>query len=175
MDPVFALTLRVCFALLFGLAAFHKLRNVASFRYTLGLYEIVPASLVPSLALLVVGAEVYIAFRLPFSPTIHFGAAAVLAAYAVAIALNVVRGRTDLDCGCMGPAARTPLSWWLVARNTLMVALLLTLSISVTQRPLIWVDAVSVIGASAVLIACWLAAERMLMLAPRAAQVRSRT
>lgn len=172
MDPVLAFTLRICFAFLFALAAFHKLRKFSSFRYTLGLYELVPERLVGVLAAVVVSAELYIALRMPFSPRIHFAAAAVLTAYAFAIALNVVRGRTDLDCGCMGPAARTPLTWWLVARNMVLVALLLMLATPVSRRPLVWVDALSVLGATAVSIACWRAVERVLMLRPQPAHAR---
>jgi len=173
MDPVFALTLRICFTFLFALAAFHKLRNLASFRYTLSLYELVPESLVGILAAVVVSAEVYIALRMLFSERIALAAAAVLTAYTLAIALNVVRGRTDLDCGCMGPAARTPLSWWLVARNALLVGLLLVLSRPIAARPLAWIDGLSIFGATTLLIACWLAVERLLMLRPETGRAGS--
>ena len=153
----------------------HKVRNLASFRYTLALYELVPESWVGGLAVVVVSAELYIALRMLFSPRIHYAAAAVLTAYAFAIALNVVRGRTDLDCGCMGPAARTPLTWWLVARNVVLVALVFSLSIPVTPRPLVWLDVVMVFGATAAMFGAWVAVERMLMLAPRVTLVKNRT
>ena len=40
------------------------------------------------------------------------------------IAVNVARGRTDIDCGCGGVEGRQRLSWSLVARNLVLVALL---------------------------------------------------
>ena len=57
MDPVFVLTLRICFTCLFALAALHKLRNLPSFRYTLARYELVPESFVGALSVIVVSAE----------------------------------------------------------------------------------------------------------------------
>jgi hypothetical protein len=163
MDPVFALTLRIGFAYLFASAAIHKLCNLPSFRYTLARYELVPEKFVGALSVIVVSAETYIALRMLLSSRIQYAAAAVLTAYSFAIALNVVRGRTDLDCGCMGPAARTPLSWWLVARNMVLVFFVLLLSSPVTLRPLTWLDAVLVVGATALMIGVWVAVERLLM------------
>lgn len=174
LDPVFALTLRICFTYLFASAATHKLHNLPSFRYTLTDYDLVPAKFVGALAVAVVSAEAYIALRMLFSTRIQYAAAAVLTAYSFAIALNVVRGRTDLDCGCMGPAARTPLRWWLVARNMALVACVLLLSVPVTLRPFTWFDAALVLGATVTMFAVWVAVERVLAAGLRPPPARTR-
>ena len=41
----------------------------------------------------------------------------LFAVYTIAISINLIRGRKDIDCGCAGPAVRQTLSGWLVLRN----------------------------------------------------------
>src|SRR3989442_4801755 len=65
MDPVIDATLRTALALLFLVAAGHKLRDLGRFRATLADYRLVPAGLVPLAAALVVGAEAAAAGALP--------------------------------------------------------------------------------------------------------------
>ena len=43
------------------------------------------------------------------------------------VAVNLLRGRQVLDCGCGGLSGRQPISWWLVARNAVLTAALLVL------------------------------------------------
>jgi hypothetical protein len=52
---------------------------------------------------------------------------AAIGAYAAAIAINLLRGNTRIDCGCLGFGARVPeLRWGLVGRNALLLAAVLT-------------------------------------------------
>lgn len=44
-----------------------------------------------------------------------------------AIFINLVRGRVDLSCHCDGLLADHRISWWLIARNTLLIVSLLIL------------------------------------------------
>jgi len=46
---------------------------------------------------------------------------ALLALYSAAIAVNLLRGRRDIECGC-GAATHVPLSGWLLARNAALMA-----------------------------------------------------
>jgi hypothetical protein len=173
MDPVVTLTLRLCFALLFAAAAAHKVRDPLAFRDTLGRYEIVPAALVGPVGVVLMVLEMLVAVTIFFARPAALAAAAVLAAYTVGIAVNLMRGRTDLGCGCMGPAASAPISGWLVARNVLLVLLALAAWAPVRTRPLDWMDLLTVVAATATLGACWLAVERMLATAPSLARLRS--
>ena len=47
---------------------------------------------------------------------------ALLVLYSAAIAINLVRGRRDIECGCGGAATHVPLSGWLFARNAALMA-----------------------------------------------------
>ncbi len=49
---------------------------------------------------------------------------ALLVLYSGAIAINLLRGRRDIACGCGGAATHVPLSGWLLARTALMAAAL---------------------------------------------------
>lgn len=173
MDPVIALTLRLGLALLFATAAIHKVRDPLAFRDTLGRYELLPPALVGAVGVSLMAAELLIAASALFARAAAIAAALVLAAYTVAIAINLRRGRTDLSCGCMGPAASAPISAWLVARNSLLVAAALLASARVNPRPLVWVDGLTITGATGALTACWLASERLLALAPVLGRLRS--
>jgi hypothetical protein len=166
MDPAITLTLRFCLALLFAAAATHKIRDALAFRDTLSRYELVPAALVGLVGAALMGADLLVAVAVVFATWASGLAAAILALYTVAIAINVWRGRTDLSCGCMGPAASAPLSAWLVARNLVLVAVALAAAAPQSARPLVWFDVITVIGATGALVACWLASERLLALAP---------
>src|SRR5437870_1480218 len=128
MDPVIDLTLRTALALLFFVAAGHKLRDLDRFRATLAEYRLLPAGLVPLAAALVVAVEVAAAGALLVPGARAAGlvvAAALLALYGAAIAINLARGRRDIDCGCAGPAVRRPITGALVARNAALAALAL--------------------------------------------------
>ena len=44
-----------------------------------------------------------------------------LVAFSVAVAVNLLRGRT-IDCGCFGPVAQKQITWWTVPRNLVLTA-----------------------------------------------------
>lgn len=165
MDPVLHLTLRIPLALLFAAAAVHKLRNPAAFRAAVAAYRLVPPRCAPA----IVAAEVVVAVALCVpGATGPIGAVTMLLVYAAAIAVNLVRGRRDLDCGCAGPAARRPIGWALVGRNVLLATVALAGLVGVTARPLHWIDALTVVAATLAAAALYAAADHLLALAPRA-------
>ena len=164
VDPAFQGVLRGGLVLLFAAAALHKLRAPREFAATLADYRLLPGALVPAAAAALVGAEVALALALGtgrFEPEALFAAAALLALYSLAIAANLARGRREIDCGCLGPAGRQPLSAWLLARNLLLVAACLALVPAPAPRPLHLTDAVTVAGGVAVLALLWNAAHRL--------------
>jgi len=175
MDPVIVATLRAALALLFFVAAGHKLRDLGRFRATLGEYRLLPERLVPLAAALVVAVEAVTAGALLVPGARAAGllaAAALLALYGVAIAINLARGRRDIDCGCAGPAGRRPISGALVARNAALAALALAGLVPVHPRALLWVDGLTVAGATAALAAFYAALDRMIVFAPGLARLR---
>lgn len=178
MDPALQAALRAAFALLMATAAFHKLRDLARFRETLAGYEILPgAGIVASVAPMVAALEATLAVALLSGFALRPAAAAtslLMLLYASAIFVNVRRGRVDIDCGCMGPASRVPLSQALVVRNLVLASVAMLLVVPAAARALEWLDLVGVVATTAAMAACWLAGERMLALAPRAATLRGK-
>lgn len=58
-------------------------------------------------------------------PWAEAGAVALLLLFAAAMAINLARGRADIDCGCGQSFLKQTLSWSLVARNAALAAMLL--------------------------------------------------
>ncbi len=111
-------------AVVFLLAAGHKVRDLPRFRASLAAYEIVPEGFASWSAPLLVGLELLTVAVL----FLHEGRGLLLAftligVYSLAIGINLLRGRTEIDCGCGD--LPTPLSAWLLLRNLLLMALAL--------------------------------------------------
>lgn len=138
------------FALLFAWGLLHKLANWREFLANLAEYAILPAALNASFAVLFAGVEalLVVAWLGPWIsiPVTVAVTVALLAVYALAMAINLVRGRVYVDCGCGG--APTPLSWLLVVRNLGLIALapLAVLEGETTPLALLESEAASVSG-----------------------------
>jgi hypothetical protein len=175
MDPMLGGTLCGALALLFLVAALHKLRDPAAFRAQLDDYRLVAKRAIPGVAAALVAGELAtgLAFLAPPLRAVAAGAAlALLCAYNAAIALNLLRGRRDIDCGCSGPGLRQPLSPWLLVRNALLAGIAVACLAPRGTRTLIWVDGVSMLGGVAVLAFLYAAANRLLASAPALASLR---
>jgi Methylamine utilisation protein MauE len=137
LDPVAAKTISLGAALLFGSAALHKLRAPREFAATLAAYELIPRALVNTAASLLFTAESMVAvglMRPSFVRAASLLGAVLLLAYAISIAINLMRGRRDLDCGCSALGGRRPVAPWMVARNLIVaVAMLLLLAPNATR------------------------------------------
>src|SRR5262249_32407895 len=167
--------LRTALSLLFLAAAAHKLRDPRRFRATLAEYDLLAPGLVSVGAAALVVVEVGLAVALVLPPLRSSGlvtAAGLLSIYGGARAVTLARGGRDIDCGCVGPAARRPISGWLVARNAVVATAALTGLVPPSPRPLSWVDGVTVAGATAALAALYAACDRLLALAPVRARLR---
>lgn len=112
-------------AAVFALALPGKLRDFAAFAATVANYRIVPAGASPAVAAAVVAGELAVVagLVLPASRAAAAGLAMVLLViFTVAIAVNLLRGRRTIDCGCFRSLIRERLGWSHVARNLLLVA-----------------------------------------------------
>ncbi len=147
LDPAIDWILRGGLALLLVSSAGHKLRDLDAFRGALGGYDLLPERALGFASWVVVGSELAIAGALLLSPIGGLAAASLLAVYTAAIAVNLVRGRREIDCGCFGPAARQPLSTALVARNAALIALALASVLPVAPRALVWLDGLTIAAA----------------------------
>jgi hypothetical protein len=169
-DPVVALLVRGAFALLFASAAWHKLGDRRAFASVLAAYRVLPASAVSMAAVLIAALEgaVALAWVAPGLGTMAAGGAVVLLAiYSLAIAVNLVRGRRTIDCGCGILGARQPISEWLIVRNLLLTVVALTTLGPGTGRALVWIDAVTLLGGLVVVSSVWMAAHRLAVASQR--------
>jgi hypothetical protein len=158
-------------ALLFASAAWHKLRDRAGFRAILAAYELLPGALVPVASALVPLVEALLAAGLLADATRRASAlagAALLACYAIAIGVNLGRGRRDLSCGC-GRDGGQPIAGWMLARNALLALLALAAALPAPERALGWVDAVTLVPGVAALALVYLCAEQLLLTSARLA------
>jgi hypothetical protein len=127
LDPLVLKLVSICFGLLFLLAAVHKLTAFQTFRGTLAAYQLLPTALVAPASIIVPVFEALLgaAWLLAIAPVlIAFASTALLAAYTIAITINLLRGRIHIDCGCgiASSAGRDQqLTWGLVVRNSLLI------------------------------------------------------
>jgi hypothetical protein len=124
-------------ALILLTAAWGKLSARHDFMLAVEAYELLPERLVPAFVLAYPLAEVAAGLLLLPPATRPAGAllgALVVAAATAAVAVNLLRGRLVLDCGCGGLSGRQPISWWLVARNAVLVAAFLVLAAPAAGR-----------------------------------------
>lgn len=159
IDPALHAVLRGGLALLFAGAAAHKLRDLHAFRVALGDYQLVPWVLTGLAAPGLAAAR----------PWGFVGAAALLALYGAAIALNLLRGRRDIDCGCFGPALHVGLGGGLLARNAGLLLVAGAGFLPVAARPLGALDGATIAGALAFAAFAHAAATRLLASPPGAA------
>jgi hypothetical protein len=172
IDPAVRGMVRLALSLLFVWAASHKLRDISGFRTALTAYELLPSRGVGAFAELLIAMEIGVAagMWLPGrAATAAFAASGLLAMYAGAIAVNLVRGHRDIDCGCAGAAADRPLSGALVLRNGFLLVAALMLTLPATSRPLMWLDAVTICAGVAGLALLYAAADGLLANAPKIA------
>src|SRR5579883_3488706 len=177
IDPVVGYVIVLGIALLFATAAIHKLRDPHRFREVLSADAVLPAVLVPAVARLLPILELLAALLL-VSGAGHAAAAALpamalLVLYAAVLAVNLVRGRRDLDCGC-GPArAHRPIAAWMVWRNGLLAALLGASVLMRSARPLGIADFLILACAVAVMSVLYAAFDRLVgEVMPRAVALR---
>jgi hypothetical protein len=104
-------------------ALLHKLTARIEFQATLSEYRILPAGWSTAAAIVLLVSEA-VALAAIITPAYRQDGAVLAGGlfglYSVAIAINLLRGRDRIDCGCGG--AGQQLSWFLVARNLLLIA-----------------------------------------------------
>ena len=148
-DPVFTWILRASLAALFATAAVHKIRDPRTFLHTFSDYEILPPLVTAPGAIVLVVAELSIAVALLIDPDAGragLAAASLLSIYTLAIAVNLLRGRRKIDCGCFGPAHRQPLAGWLVLRNAVLAMAAAAICLPISDRSLHLLDGLSLLG-----------------------------
>jgi uncharacterized membrane protein YphA (DoxX/SURF4 family) len=131
------IVVRTLIALTYLAAAIGKMRHWAVFQGVVANYRLLPEVLVAPFAYLLPPFEALLGAALLLgllAPWAEVAAAALLLLFAAAMAVNIIRGRRHIDCGCFQSALKQTLNWILVARNAFL-ALLLGLGLAITAGP----------------------------------------
>ena len=170
MDPALTWTLTLVLAALWAAAAAIKLANIGQFAAAVENYRILPEAIVTPAAWTIpmLEAAAALGLLLPQSRAIAcWLTAALLAVFTMAIAINLARGRRQIDCGCFGPALRQPLSGWLIARNAILLIAAIAVAAPPAVRRLGMIDWVTAAFGGATLILLYASMNYLLANAPR--------
>jgi hypothetical protein len=164
VDPVFAYAAAAGIGAVFLIGAIEKLREPGLFRDAVEDYQLLPAGAVPLVARTLPLLEGMAGALLLPTVTRALGALLALALLLVvtaAIAINLLRGRDRIDCGC-GGNLHTPLGMGLVLRNSVLMLLVLAAAAPPTARAAVWLDFVAVGFATLFLLGLYFLANAML-------------
>lgn len=157
-DPTVVLASAIALAAILLLGALDKLRDLPRHGAAVAAYGLLPAPLVGAFARLLALLELAAGGLLLLPGELRVAGAwlalGLLALVTSALVLNLLRGHTDIDCGCGGPAhAQVGLSWWLIGRNALLLACCVpALLPAAAPRTLQWIDAPALLGATLAII-----------------------
>lgn len=154
LEPVYSWMFALGCALLLARAAVHKFEQRHELVAIVANYRIVPAGLAAVAAVVLVLCEISAVLLLVYPPTRSLGAimaAALFITYAAAIALNLKRGRTHIDCGCVGPSQRRAIGAWMVWRNGVLAVAAGLAAVPTAARALSMFDLLTICGGVAAL------------------------
>ena len=159
------LTIHYFLALLLLASGLHKARDWERIHGVITAYQVVPVVLERTMLWLVIGVEIATGAGLALgvkSRIPSFGAAIVFAAYFAVIALNLLRGRRGVDCGCSFSRRTTPLSGLHLVRGALLL-MLAVVGASVELKTTIgWPNALQIAAAVVCLALIYLSADTLL-------------
>lgn len=140
LDPLIIKAISIGLGLMFLLAAYHKLSSGAEFRVTLLEYQLLPEWLISPASRIIPMTEILLgcSWLLSYAQALTAAASAsLLGVYALAIGINLRRGRVHFDCGCSfgGKDGNEQfLSGGLVIRNLILMATALITLLPATTR-----------------------------------------
>jgi hypothetical protein len=178
LDPALAWLLCVAGGLVFLWGALAKWRERELFAAAMENYELIPAVAVPTASLALILAEGLIGLLLflpGLRPWPQFAGVALLLVVTCAVAINLLRGRDHISCGCGGVSGEQTLSWGLVIRNLLFAAVLGVAASSAGSRALGSVDHLVIVLGAALLVGIYAAASQLIANSPRLQALRNGT
>jgi hypothetical protein len=146
LDPVLGHTAAAGIGSVLILAAIAKLRDIPLFRAAMDNYRLLPDALLGTASWFIPLLELLAGVLLLPSSTRSIGAVLALAALALvsgAVAIQLARNGERIDCGCGSDTSQVPISYALLVRNALLMALVLLAALPVTERPTVWIDAMT--------------------------------
>ncbi len=156
-EPVITAYAQFLLLIVFGAAGWSKLRSLEAFEGVVYNFRILPESVARPFAWFLPIAELGVALGLLFPITragAAAGAVALLTVFCVAIAVNLFRGRHEIDCGCFSSTLKQHLSGSLILRNLVLAGLAGLLVVQLSggmtagqSHPALWL-----VGAAAALV-----------------------
>ncbi|SAK57535.1 methylamine utilization protein MauE [Caballeronia pedi] len=184
IDPVILMVCIASATIIALASALPKWREPVRFRASLEAFALLPSFAVKPLSFVFPALETAGAIGLLFAET-RMPAAILLIAlftlFGAALAFNVLRGHTDIDCGCSGFIAaartsdRTPKSigWWHVARAAMLAALAAAALVPATGRALMGFDYLSAGACTLFAVAAWFTLDVLLVNLPKLDSLRN--
>ena len=174
LDPLLDLVLRGTLAIVLVLAALHKLRDRATFEGQLGGYDLLSASLVHPASRAIPLSELAVAlFLLARSEHAAICGVVLFTGYGAAMAINLLRGRREIDCGCGGADGRQQLHPALVIRNLLLALGAAAISWPLDARALGWADYLIAAFATLALVALYTGFNNAVAQVPASARLKA--
>lgn len=175
LDPTLPHMFAALLAIVFLGGAWQKLRDPDGFAMAVEQYRLLPSSWATPAAWGLLAAEAAAGLLLLPLATRTAGAVlalAVLVAVTLAVAINLLRGRHAIDCGCGGPEGGQHLSWGLVLRNGLLGLAAGLAVASEVPRDLVWLDGLTVVAGTLALYGLYAAANQLMANRPRLMKLR---
>ncbi len=170
IDPAISGLCALSLTLIFGASGIIKLRDIETFEGSVANYQLTPTSMEKPLAYLIPIAECGSAAGLLLTSTRALAASmllVLLTMFSVAIAINLARGRTNIDCGCFGPALRQELSGWLLIRNLFLMILTAVVIFPTSGRAIESIDVVTIVLGALTLVTLYASANFAIGNAPK--------
>lgn len=129
VDPIFSVLTNYAFAAIFLLAGLHKLKDRAAFSKILEGYGLVPLTalsvVVAVIPMLELSAGLIVGLGLAAGKML---VAVLVGLYTIVLASMIVRGKTDIDCGCGWATTDSissgdGISWVHIFRNSILIAI----------------------------------------------------
>ena len=173
LDPVAASALCAVLSVIFLTGAWHKLRDPALFQANVENYRLLPDVLARPAAILLPVWELAAGVLVLFESMRMVGAVlaiGLLSVVTAAVIINLLRGRTEIDCGCGslgGHVGDQTLNWGLPARNAVLALAAVLVLREDAARALVWIDYLSVAGGTLGLLGLYVTANQLMANSPR--------
>jgi len=174
LDPVVTRAVGAMLSIVLLAGAWQKFRDPEVFAGAVENYRLLPEALLPLAARGLPVLELAAGLLLLFPETAFLGgvlALLLLTTVTAAVAINLARGNANIDCGCGGLSSQ-PLSWSVVARNAVLMALVGLAVQEGAARTLVWADYFTVGGAVLALVGLYVSVNQLMTNAPLALAVR---
>ena len=130
-NPLSLILARILVAFVLLTSAYGKLSRPCHFISVIQTYQLLPKSLVRPFASALPWSEVIIGLLLVLGWQTYHAAvtgASLMTIFILAIAINLARGRTELECGCFGARHWEKIGWKVMARDVILLLVFLQLA-----------------------------------------------